>query len=335
MTKPDFGFEDLIHLSDLFRARQSIAPHVRRTPLSFSPSLSDATKAEVWLKLENLQVTGSFKLRGAVNRMLQLDDAEKKRGVVAVSSGNHGRAVAYFAARMGIKATICLSSLVPSNKIDAIKSYGAEVKIVGDSQDDAQIEADRLVEEQGLVWIAPYDDLRVIAGQGTIALEVVEDLPEVNMIVAPLSGGGLVSGIAIGMKQIDRRIRVVGASMDCEAGMVQSLKAGRPVTVGEGPSLADALGGSIGLSNRFTLPIVQAYMDQAALISEDELVPAMQLMFRGEGMVIEGGSAVAVAALFGGKIPCMAGKKIACVITGRNIDPERFEAAVARDVRAA
>lgn len=317
-----------VALVDCYRARQRISSYVRRTPLVFSPSFSQATGANVWFKLECMQTTGSFKLRGAANRILQLDDSHRDLGIVAVSSGNHGRAVAYMAHQLGLRAVVCLCDLVPDNKVDAIAGYGAEVRIVGHSQDDAQVEADRLVDEEGMTWIAPYDDPEVIAGQGTILLEVVEELPDTDLVVAPLSGGGLVAGLAIAAKSLSPDMTVVGASMDQYPGMVESLKAGRPVTVPEHSSLADSLGGSIGLSNRYTFPIVRDFMDYAVLIAEEELAPAMKRLLQEEGLVMEGGSAVAVAALLKGGLEDVEGKNVVVVISGRNIAMDRFGKAV-------
>ena len=317
-----------VDLINCYKARQRISSYIRRTPLIFSPSFSQATGANVWFKLECMQRTGSFKLRGAANRILQLDESHRKLGIVAVSSGNHGRAVAYMANQLGLKAIVCLCDLVPRNKVEAISRYGAEVRIVGHSQDDAQVEADRLVEEEGMTWIAPYDDPEIIAGQGTILLEVVEEMPDIDFIVAPLSGGGLVSGIAIAAKSMSPSMKVIGASMDQHPGMVESLKVGRPVTVPEHSSLADSLGGSIGLNNRYTFPIVRDFMDDAVLVAEDELAPAMKRLLHDEGLVIEGGSAVAVAALLKGGLGAAEGKNVVVVISGRNIAMDRFRQAV-------
>ncbi len=314
-----------VALSDIYKARQIIMPHTRRTPLVHSASLSEIAGAEIWLKQENMQVTGSFKMRGVSNKMMQLSEAEKAAGVVTVSTGNHGRALAAFAQQIGIRAVICGPSSVPGNKTAAIKRFGAEVRLIGDTQDEAQLEADRLVTEEGLTWVAPFDDPTIIAGQGTISLEIIEDLPNVDAIVAPLAGGGLLSGIAVGAKSVDPRIQVIGTSMEIEPGMVKSLEAGRPITVEEFPSLADALGGSIGLNNRYTFPLVQELMDEAVLIAEDELAPTMRHIFRHEGIVIEGGSAAAPAAAYTGKLARLKGKKIAVVISSRNIDPQQFQ----------
>ena len=314
-----------VALSDIYKARQVIMPHTRRTPLVHSASLSEIAGAEIWLKMENMQVTGSFKMRGASNKMMQLSDAEKAAGVVTVSTGNHGRAMAAFAREIGIRAVIGGPSSVPRNKTEAIRGFGAEVRLIGDTQDEAQLEADRLVTEEGLTWVAPFDDPTIIAGQGTISLEIIEDLPDVDAIVAPLAGGGLLSGIAVGAKSINPRIQVIGTSMEVEPGMVKSLEAGHPITVDECPSLADALGGSIGLNNRYTFPLIQELMDEAVLIAEDELAPTMRHIFRQEGIVIEGGSAAAPAAAYTGKLARLKGKKLAVVISSRNIDPQQFQ----------
>ncbi|MFT5708613.1 MAG: threonine dehydratase [Oceanospirillaceae bacterium] len=315
-------------LQSVMQARKRINTIIRPTPLIYSEAISKLANCEVWLKLENLQTTGSFKLRGASNRMLQLSDAQKQRGVIAVSSGNHGRAVAYIAKMMGIEAIICVSELVPENKRAAIRQYDADLRVVGKTQDDAQAYADLLVAEQGLTVIAPFDDLEVITGQGTIALDILHENPDIDTIVAPLSGGGLISGIAIAAKAISPAMKVIGISMEIEPGMVKSLNAGKPVTVDEPPSLADAMGGSIGLDNQYTFPIVRDFMNKALLVSEDSLRPAMQLLFETEGQMMEGASASALAGLLHADFQAIGAKKVAVVISGRNISPARFNDAV-------
>lgn len=316
-------------LADFQAAQRRIAPMIRPTPLIYSKAISQAVGSEVWLKLETLQVTGSFKLRGASNRMLQLSDQEKQRGVVAVSSGNHGKAVAYIAKQMGIQAIVCACELIPENKRKAITDYGADLRVVGSTQDDAQAYADQLIEEQGLTWIAPYDDLDVIAGQGTIALEALNQLPDANAIVAPLSGGGLLSGIALAAKAVSPNIEVIGASMEVEPGMVRSLEAGKPVTVEEPPSLAESITGSIGLNNQYTFPIVRDYMNRSILVSEQSLAPAMKLLFDAEGLIVEGGSASALSAALSDHYQPGTQDKTIIVISGRNISLDRFINAIA------
>ncbi|MBA4359966.1 MAG: hydroxyectoine utilization dehydratase EutB, partial [Pseudomonas sp.] len=186
-----------LQLNDIYLARQRIESLVRRTPMEYSPSLSQRLGVAVFLKLESLQLTGSFKLRGASNAVAQLDVEQKARGVVAASTGNHGRALAYAASRQGVRATICLSRLVPANKVQAIRDLGAEVCIVGHSQDDAQREAERIASEQGATLLPPFDHPAIIAGQGTLGLEILEQQPEVAQVLVPLSGGGLFAGVAL------------------------------------------------------------------------------------------------------------------------------------------
>lgn len=314
---------DAVTLRDIYAARARIDGHVRRTPLVPAERLSGEIGAEIHLKLECLQTTGSFKLRGATNRVLALSRAERKRGVVTMSTGNHGRAVAYAARRVGAPAIICMSELVPDNKVLAIEALGAEARIVGRSQDEAAVEAMRLVVEEGMTLIPPFDDRHVIAGQGTIGLELLEALPDIDMVLVPLSGGGLIGGIALVLKDAAPEIRVVGVSMERGAAMAASLKAGRPVAVEEMKSLADSLGGGIGEDNRYTLALAQALIDQIVLLSEAEIAAGMRYLFHEERLVAEGGAAVGIGALLAGKIDGAAGR-VAVVVSGANVDMQAF-----------
>ena len=315
--------QDEVTLGDIYRARRTIGPHVRRTPLVPSPSLSRLTGAEVHLKLETLQDTGSFKLRGATNAVRSLSDQERARGVVGVSTGNHGRGLAHAARQMGVTAVLCLSELVPQNKIEGIRALGAEARIIGKSQDEAQLEADRLVAEQGMVMIPPFDHPDVIAGQGTIGLELLEDLPDVDTVLVPLSGGGLIAGVALALKTAAPSVRVIGVSMDRGAAMVESLHAGRPVAVEEEESLADCLGGGIGLDNRLTFDMVRRLVDDTVLLSEAQIAQAMVHAFHQERLVVEGGGAVGIGALLAGEGGPL-GERVAVVVSGRNVDMARF-----------
>jgi len=289
---------------------------VLRTPLTRA-ALS-APGAPVHLKLETRQHTGSFKLRGATNALLSLDAAARARGVVTASTGNHGRALAYAANAQGVRATVCMSRLVPANKIDAVKALDAETRIVGQSQDDAQNEVARLVREQGLTEVHPFDDRSVIAGQGTLGLEIVEDLPGVALVLVPLSGGGLASGVAAAVKARRPHARVVGVSMARGAAMQASLAVGRPVAVEELATLADSLGGGIGLANRFTFMMCRDLLDGVVLLTEDEIAAGIRHAFAVEGEVVEGAAAVGIAALLAGKV--RAEGPTAIVVSGRNID---------------
>jgi threonine dehydratase len=310
--------ERTVTLADIERARERIALHVRRTPIDPSPSLSALAGAPVHLKLEHQQITGSFKLRGATNAILNLNDAQKARGVVGVSTGNHGRGLAYAARKIGVRAVICMSSLVPANKVEGIRAQGAEVRIVGESQDDAQLEVDRLVAEEGMTMLPPFDHPDVIAGQGTLGLEIVEDLPEVETVIVPLSGGGLLSGVARAVKSVKPGARLVGVSMERGAAMYESQKAGRPVPVKELPTLADSLGGGIGLENRYTFAMVRDLVDDILLVTEEQIADAIRHAYWEEQQVIEGSGAVGIAALKAGLLrdPGVA----VVLLSGRNID---------------
>lgn len=304
-------------------ARDRIADHVLRTPLVPEFPLSDKVGAEVRLKLETLQATGAFKLRGATNAILSLSEEQRARGVVTCSTGNHGRGVAYAAKQLGVRAVICMSELVPQVKVDGIKRFGGEVRIIGKSQDDAEVETRRLEKEEGLVYVSPFDDPDVIAGQGTIGLELVEDWPDLDTVIVPLSGGGLMAGIAAAVKGKLPKARLIGVSMDRGPAMVLSLEAGKIVDVVEEPTLADSLGGGLGSVNNYTFPMIRDLVDETVLVSEAEIAEGMRTLFRDQQMAVEGGASVGVAALVAGKIACK-GEKVAVVISGRNVDMDVF-----------
>lgn len=307
-----------LQLHDVYLARQRIELLVRRTPMEYSPSLSQRLGVAVYLKLESQQITGSFKLRGASNAVAQLSAEEKARGVVAASTGNHGRALAYAASRQGVKATICLSHLVPANKVQAIRDLGAEVCIVGQSQDDAQREAERIANEQGATLLPPFDHPAIIAGQGTLGLEILEQQPDVVQILVPLSGGGLFAGVALAIKSVSANIITHGISMQRGAAMHASLAAGHPVEVEELPTLADSLGGGIGLNNRYTFNMTRDLCDHLHLLSETSIANALRHAYREERLVLEGAAVVGIAALLDGLIEPRG--PIVVVVSGRNVD---------------
>lgn len=288
-----------VGLREIEAARAAIGGTIWRTPVLPSPSLSARAGVQVLLKCEHLQVTGSFKVRGAANAVSALTEDQRQRGVVGVSTGNHGRALAYVAARAGIRCVICMSRLAPQAKIDGIEAFGAEVRITGESQDEAQREVDRLVSEEGMTMLPPFDHPKVIAGQGTLGLELLDQVPEIGTAVIALSGGGLISGMAIALKARRPAVRVIGVSMERGAAMYESQKAGRPVEVPELPTLADALGGGIGLANQYTFGIVRELVDDFVLVSEAEIAAAMRHCYWTERQIVEGSGAVGVAALLG------------------------------------
>ncbi|SIT46964.1 putative threonine dehydratase [Paraburkholderia piptadeniae] len=311
----------VLSLADVYRARRRIEGRVLRTPLVESPTLSAIAKNPVYLKLETVQPTGSFKLRGATNALVRLAETGCKR-VVTASTGNHGRAVAHAARALGIEAAVCMSSLVPSNKVEAVRALGAQARIVGKSQDDAQAEAQRLVREEGYAYVPPFDHLDVIAGQATIGVEIAEDLPDVAHIVVPLSGGGLFAGIAFAAKQINPAVRMTGVTMERGAAMHASLEAGKPVLVDEVESLADSLGGGIGLDNQYTFPITRELIDEVVLLDEATIARGLVHAYEHERLVLEGAAAVGIAALLAQRLhnaPDFQGP-IVLIVTGANID---------------
>jgi threonine dehydratase len=310
---------ETVSLAAIEAARDRIAGRVRRTEIVASAALTQRIGQPVFLKCEHRQLTGSFKLRGATNALLSLPPEMRRRGVVTVSTGNHGRALAHAAAAEGVHCVVCLSSLVPANKIAAISAAGAEPHISGASQDDAQQAAEKLVAEQHLVLIPPFDDPDVIAGQGTLGLEIVKDVPDLQLVVVPLSGGGLAAGVAAAVKGLRPQARVVGVSMERGAAMYASLLAGHPVPVDEVSTLADALGGGIGLDNRYTFAMVRDLLDDVVLLTEAEIAAAIRHANAVEGETLEGAGAVAIGALLASKVAPRG--STAAILSGGNIDP--------------
>ncbi|CAD7055190.1 hydroxyectoine utilization dehydratase EutB [Pseudorhizobium endolithicum] len=317
-----------VALADVERAAARIHGRVTRAPLVASPTLSERTGQPVHLKLETRQPIGAFKLRGAMNAILSLDDTARQRGLVTASTGNHGRAVAYAARELGVPAVICMSSLVPDNKVEAIRALGAQICIVGASQDDAQEEVERLVRTSGLTPIPPFDDVDVVAGQGTIGLEIVEDLPDLATVLVPLSGGGLAGGIAAAVKALKPQAHVIGISMERGAAMHAAIKAGKPVAIREEETLADSLGGGIGLANRVTFAICRDLLDDIVLLTEDEIAAGIRHAARQEGEVVEGAGAVGIAAILAGKVQLSG--PTAVIVSGGNIDAETHRHIIGR-----
>jgi threonine dehydratase len=306
-------------LADIHAAAKVIRGVADATPLVPSPFMSDKAGADFLLKLENMQPIGAFKLRGAYNAVAGVREA---KGVTCCSTGNHGRGVAFAAREHGMRAVICMSELVPQAKVDGIKALRAEVAIKGRSQDDALAESHRLVAEEGLVEISPFDDPLVISGQGTIGLEILQSRPDVTTLLVPLSGGGLAAGVALAAKSINPNIRVVGITMDRGAAMYESIKAGHPVEVPEVPSLADSLGGGIGMQNKLSFPMCRDLLDEIVLVTEEEIYHAMQTLYYEDRIVAEGACVVGLAAVLTGKVTLDG--PTATIITGRNLDMPTF-----------
>jgi threonine dehydratase len=316
--------EKLPTLHDAYQAQARIRAMIRKTALVASTGLAEKTGAErIYLKLECLQNTGSFKVRGAANKILSLNNEEKQKGVITFSTGNHGKAVAYVAGRSGVKAVVCLSEHVAAYRVGMIKALGAEVSIKGLSQDEAEKNYQQLTASRGLVPVVPFDDPMIIAGQGTIALEILSKLPDTDILMVPLSGGGLLAGIAMVAKSINPNIQVVGLSIAQSPAMFESLKAGAPVQVEEKDTIADSLLGGIGFDNRYTLPMIEKYADEHLLISEAEIKDGMFYVFDRHRLIVEGAAAVGVGALMHQKINVQ-GKRVVILLSGSTINSDDY-----------
>ncbi|SEM05559.1 hydroxyectoine utilization dehydratase EutB [Halomonas caseinilytica] len=326
MSQPSHG----VTLAGIYAARRRIAGQAVRTPLVCAETLSRRFEAEILLKLETLQPTGAFKLRGVANMIAALLERHGREaltaGVTTASTGNHGRAVAYAASWLGVPAVICLSRRVPDNKVAAIEALGAEVRRVGDSQDEASDEVARLVAESGMVAIPPFDDPLIAAGQGTIGLELMEDAPDLDHVLVGLSGGGLLGGIGAALKAIRPSLEVTGVSLSQGAAMHDSLLAGHPVAVEEVESLGDSLGGGIGLDNRCTFALVREVMDSHWRVSERAIATAMVELLEHEKLLVEGAAAVGLAALNEHDLD-VRGRKVALVLSGNAVSLEALDRA--------
>ena len=316
MKRPDSRIP--VTIEDIQAASRRIKPYILHTPLIPSRFLSERYAVPVFLKLECLQPTGSFKIRGAASRLLQLTPEEKQRGVITVSSGNHGRALAYTAARLGIPATIFLSVHTPNNKVEAIRKTGAVTMVTGECYDEAEVAAAEYERKHNLVHIPSFDNLQIIAGQGTIALEIFEDAPRTRHIIFPLSGGGMGSGIGIVARNQNPPASIWGVSMERAPVMVRSLEAGKVLTLPEEETLADGLKGGLGITNQYTFFLCQQLVDHTALVSEEEIGKAIVFLYKEHHLIVEGSGAVGVAALLSGKV--VPDGPATLVISGSNID---------------
>jgi threonine dehydratase len=311
-------------LFDVYQAHRRIQAMIRQTPLIVSSDLAEKTGAtQIHLKLECLQNTGSFKVRGAANKILSLNAEEKKKGVITFSTGNHGKAVAYVAGLAGINAIVCLSEHVDAYRSEMIKALGAKVSIKGHSQDEAEKNYQQLMASRSLVPVVPFDDPLIIAGQGTIALEILAKLPDTEVLMIQLSGGGLLAGMAMAAKSINPNIHVVGISLERSPAMHESLKTGRPVQVEEKDTLADSLLGGIGLDNQYTLPMVENFVDEHLLISEEDIKDGMFYIFDKHRLIVEGAAAVGIGGLLNQKIN-VRGKKVVALLSGSTINSDEY-----------
>jgi len=304
-----------VTLEDVEYAAARIGDAVVHTPCLRSETLSRIAKADVWVKFENLQFTASFKERGALNTLLQLTDAEKKRGVIAMSAGNHAQGVAYHAGRLGIPATIVMPSFTPNTKVEHTRGHGARVVLHGDTLAEAATEAHRLADADKLTFVHPYDDPRIIAGQGTIALEMLQDAPEIDTIVAPVGGGGMIAGCAVAARGLKPDIKVIGVETTSFSAMHQLL-AGEPVTAG-GDTIAEGI--AVRDIGKTPLAIAKALLDQVLTVDEVAIERAIALFLEVEKTVAEGAGAAALAALLSHP-QHFVGRKVGLVLSGGNID---------------
>lgn len=310
----------MIDLTAIQSARERLQGQVLKTPFTHSRTLSDILGAEIWLKFENLQFTASFKERGALNRMLALTPEERKKGVIAVSAGNHAQGVAYHAQRMGVPAVIVMPRFTPTVKVANTRRFGVEVVLRGDTFDDAQAHGYELVRERGLIMIHPYDDEAVIAGQGTLALEMLEDQPDLDAMVIAIGGGGLISGMATAARAVKPDIEIVGVQTERFPSMYAAVR-GTTMTPG---NYTIAEGIAVKSPGEITLDIVRRAVDRITLVSESDIEHAIVVLLEIEKTVVEGAGAAGLAALLrdqaegGGRFR---GKRVALVLTGGNIDP--------------
>ncbi len=305
----------MITLDNVYKAGYALKNVVRKTDVIYAPKLRPDT--ELYLKTENLQITGSFKVRGAYYKMSKLSDEEKARGVVACSAGNHAQGVALAAQKNGIKSIICLPDGAPISKVEATKSYGAEVCLVEGVYDDAYKKALSLRDEMGYTFIHPFNDEDVIAGQGTIALEIAEQIPDLDAVIVPVGGGGLISGVAFTMKMLNPNIKVYGVQAAGAPSMANSVRDGRIETLDSVSTIADGI--AVKCPGDLTYELCQKYVDEIVTVTDDEISAAILALMEKHKLVTEGAGAVAVAAAMFGKLD-ISGKKVVCLLSGGNID---------------
>ncbi|MBI1909191.1 MAG: threonine ammonia-lyase [Deltaproteobacteria bacterium] len=307
----------MVTLTQIEEARKRTRDAIYYSPLASSEVLSEASGNRVFVKLENLQMTGSFKERGALNKMLALSPEERARGVFAASAGNHAQGVAYHARRLGIQSTIVMPSGTPLIKLTSTRGYGAHVILNGPTYDDAYREARRLCDQAKGVFIHAFDDPDIIAGQGTCGLEILEQNPEIEAVVVPVGGGGLIGGIALAVKQKKPKIRVIGVQSAAVPSMIEAVRQGKCPELPPGQTMADGI--AVRKVGEQTLPLVQKYVDAIVTVDEEEIANAILFLLEREKTVAEGAGAVGVAALLQ-KRTDLSGKKVAVVVSGGNID---------------
>ncbi|MCI6244456.1 MAG: threonine ammonia-lyase [Eubacterium sp.] len=306
----------MLTLDRVYKASRVLKDVIRETDMILAPNIRKGTN--IYLKTENLQVTGSFKVRGSYFKISQLSEEEREKGVIACSAGNHAQGVALAATRSGIKSIICLPDGAPISKVEATKRYGAEVCMVKGVYDDAYKKAIELRDENGYCFIHPFDDPDVIAGQGTIGLEIMEQLPNVDAVIVPIGGGGLISGVAYTIKQINPNCKVYGVQAQGAPSMENSINDGQIETLPKVQTIADGI--AVKTPGNLTYDLVKEYVDGIVTVSDDEIALAILTLLEQQKLIAEGAGAVPVAAVLAGKIPDIDDKNICCLVSGGNVD---------------
>ena len=304
-------------LNQIISAREKMKGIVHQTPLDFSQTFTDMSHNEVYLKLENLQKTGSFKVRGSINKLTSLSKEELSKGVIAASAGNHAQGVAYSSKMLNIPCTIVMPKGAPLSKIQATKNYGAEIVLEGDVFDDALAHAMELSEKQGFTLVHTFDDDEIIAGQGTVGLEILEQLPDVEAIICPVGGGGLIAGIAVAVKEKNPNVAIYGVEASACPSMAQSLLEKKPISVPSGPTVADGI--AVKKPGVRNLEIVEKYVDDLVTVDELEMIRTMFLLLERNKLLVEGSGASSLAALLYEKLN-IKGKKVVALLSGGNVD---------------
>ncbi|HEB2442068.1 bifunctional threonine ammonia-lyase/L-serine ammonia-lyase TdcB [Bacillus thuringiensis] len=312
-----------LNIGNIKKAQKILDGNARKTPLVKSFYLTSKTGGEIYLKLENMQLTGSFKFRGAFNKISQLTNEEKERGVIACSAGNHAQGVALSSHLLKIKSKIVMPTSAPQAKVDATRGYGSEVILYGDTFDDAKAKCEEIIKETGETYLHPYDDAEVMAGQGTIGLDILDDMWDVDTVIVPIGGGGIISGIAVALKSFNPSINIIGVQAENVHGMKASYDAGEIVSHYKAPTIAD--GCAVKIPGNLTFEIVKNLVDEIVTVSEEELEVAMKDLLQRGKAVVEGAGALATAALLAGKVDkYVQGKKVVAVISGGNVDLKRI-----------
>lgn len=306
----------MLTLDKIYQASHVLREVIRETDMILAPNIKPDTN--VYLKTENLQVTGSFKIRGSYYKMSRLTQEEKEKGVIACSAGNHAQGVALAATKRGIHSLICLPDGAPISKVEATKRYGAEVCLVKGVYDDAYNKALQLKEEKGYTFIHPFDDEDVIAGQGTLGLEILDQLEDVDAVVVPIGGGGLISGVAFAIKQLKPEVRVYGVQANGAASMKAAVADGKIETLKRVQTIADGI--AVKTPGDLTFDLVNQYVDAIVTVTDDEIALAILTLLEQQKLIAEGAGAVPVAAVMAGKIPDIVGKNVCCLVSGGNID---------------